>query len=65
MTKPAGPYVLWQDYGGEGWQPTSGNSIEELLTQLHGSGWCITGAPLNIGVVKVRTKKPSEPKKKG
>lgn len=67
MTKPTGPYVLWQDYGTEGWMHTSGNTVDELLTLLHGGPWCITGGPLNIGVIKTRTtpsKKNGEPKKK-
>lgn len=37
-----GPYILWVDYGYEGWKPQSFNSIEEALKSEKYSEWIIT-----------------------
>lgn len=41
----SGPYILWVDYGTEGWKPrsfdTAQEAIEEILT-----GACIGGEPV-------------------
>jgi hypothetical protein len=31
MSEPAGPIVLWEDYGCEGWQPKSFATVTEAL----------------------------------
>lgn len=31
MEDVKGPYILWRDYGYEGWKPTNFNSIKEAL----------------------------------
>jgi hypothetical protein len=32
-----GPYIVWKDYGCEGWQPESHGSLVEALQSDHGS----------------------------
>ncbi len=47
--KPKGPYILWIDYGCEGWAPLSFDSLSEALDAvgMFGCGtWVITMAPL-------------------
>lgn len=39
-----GPYILWQNYGCEGWKPTSFNSIKEALEGEKYSEFTITKA---------------------
>lgn len=55
MTKPAGPFVLWQQMvAGQGYQPTSGNTVDELLPEISTKDWFITGGPVEIGVIQRR-----------
>lgn len=38
-----GPIILWQDYGCEGWKPTSFDTIKEALEyNKYQSNWKIT-----------------------
>ncbi len=37
-----GPYILWVDYGYEGWKPRSFNSINEALKADKFNEWIIT-----------------------
>lgn len=40
--RAAGPYVVWENYGCEGWQPTSYTTLEAALTaQKYNSTWVI------------------------
>ena len=31
MTKPTGPYIKWEDYGSDGWKPTSYATLEDAV----------------------------------
>lgn len=37
-----GPFIIWQNYGYEGWKPHSFNSIEEALKSELYNEWIIT-----------------------
>ncbi len=38
-----GPYIVWTDYGVEGWKPTSYEDLADALTApSYSSQWCIT-----------------------
>ena len=37
-----GPFILWVDYGYEGWKPRSFNTIKEALEAEKYSAWTIT-----------------------
>lgn len=37
-----GPFIIWQNYGYEGWKPASFNSIEEALKSDLYSEWILT-----------------------
>lgn len=38
-----GPFILWMDYGCEGWQPTSFATLKEALeADKHSDAWLIT-----------------------
>lgn len=32
MRNPEGPYIVWTDYGYEGWSPDSADSFEDALS---------------------------------
>jgi len=41
--KLTGPYILWKDYGVEGWKPESFKSLMEALkSDKYVSNWIIT-----------------------
>lgn len=43
MEDTKGPYIMWLDYGMEGWKPESFNSIKEaLLASRYQSNFVIT-----------------------
>ncbi len=43
MDNTKGPYILWKDYGYEGWKPESYNSIKECLeAPKYGNSYIIT-----------------------
>lgn len=36
-------YILWRDYGSDGWQPTGFKTLKEALeSEKHYSNWIIT-----------------------
>ena len=38
-----GPYIVWQDYGVEGWKPDSYETLEEAIkAQKYRAHWVIT-----------------------
>lgn len=64
MTKPAGPFVLWQKADADtGYRPTSGNSVGELLPEIANKDWFITPGPVEIGVVQRRASPKKADKK--
>ena len=43
LTSFEGPYILWLDYGTEGYKPFSFQTLKEALeSQKYSSGWIIT-----------------------
>lgn len=58
--RTAGPYIRWQDYGTDGWQPDSFPMIEAALrAENNGNAFVITKR-VNYRVVEIKDK-PGSP----
>jgi hypothetical protein len=55
---PTGPYIVWVDYGYEGWQPKCFNSLKEAVSENHFSRFVVTKL-VNYDVIEIGD--PKEP----
>lgn len=52
MSDTSGPFIIWEDYGYEGWQPKSYQSLTEaLMAQRYSSTFVVT-EKIDIDVTK-------------
>ena len=53
------PYIVWIDYGYEGWSPTGYSTLKEAIaSNKYGSEWVITGGAIDWTAVE-RPVRPS------
>lgn len=49
----AGPYIVWIDYGCEGWLPTSYPTLKEaLLADKYGSKFVVTRGAIDFDAIE-------------